>query len=698
MNQVKYWLGLVVVGMLLVTGTAHQQSGGAPQVSYVGGELLVKFKGDASSPSHPARAAHGQVGAAIVREFPFTGWQHVRLPDGMSVSEGLDRYRQMPGVLAVQPNYLYRTLATPNDPRFGDLYGMSKIQAPAAWDTTTGNSNVVVAVIDTGVDYTHEDLSANMWRNPGEIPGNGIDDDGNGYVDDVYGVDTINHDSDPQVDSTGGYRDHGTHVAGTIGAVGNNAVGVVGVNWAVKIMAIKSHGGDGNGTSASVTEAFQYVAMMKSRGVNVRVTSNSWGGPPEAAQYDQALKDAIDAAGNAGILNVFAAGNSASNNDAVPFYPASYDSPSIVAVAASDANDNRASFSSFGPMTVDIAAPGVGILSTTLGSTYGTKSGTSMATPHVSGAAALLAGFDGSQSVASLKAALLGSVDVLPQWTDVVASGGRLNLARALQNLKNCTFSLASLSQSFAADGGGSSVNVSVTGGCDWPAIRNAGFLTINSGSMGSGNGAVDYSVAANSNNTPRAGTLTIAGRTFTVLEGAQFADVPADHMFYTFIGKLSARGVTGGCSSDSFCPDSAVTREQMAAFIIKALGDFNPPKPSQPRFADVPQSSLFYNFIDELAARHITSGCGGGNFCPDSPVTRGQMAVFIIKALGDFNPTPPPAPHFGDVPTSHSFYPFIEKLAALGITRGCGNGNFCPESPVTRGQAAVFLVRAFNL
>ncbi len=435
-----WWLVACAVLAMLFAGSAHQQ-GLQPKGEFVPGELLVKFNNDIRAGS--SQLSSEQIGAQVIHDFSSIGWKHVHLPQGMTVSDGIAFYQSLPGVVAAQPNYVYHTDITPNDPQFSSLYGLAKIQAPAVWDKTTGSSSVVVAVIDTGVLYTHEDLSANMWRNPGETgldanghdrATNGVDDDGNSYVDDVYGINTIYDNSNP-VDDNG----HGTHVAGTIGAVGNNGKGVAGVNWSVRIMAVKSHDSHGNGTSASVVAAFQYVTMMKQRGVNIRVTNNSWGGAPEAASYDQALKDAIDAAGNAGILNVMAAGNSNSNNDATPFYPASYDSPSIIAVAASDQNDNRASFSSYGAHTVALAAPGVGILST-YGSgptVYQFLSGTSMATPHVAGAAALLCAYRGALSVADLKATLMNSVDVLPQWSGLTVTGGRLNLARAVQSLPN---------------------------------------------------------------------------------------------------------------------------------------------------------------------------------------------------------------------------------------------------------------------
>ena len=401
---------------------------------YIEGELLVKLTPTASV----AKLLDRQIGVERLREFAGSGWELFRLPKGLSVSAAVERFRTLPEVAAVQPNFVYRTQANTNDPRFSDLYGLNKIQAPLAWDTTTGGASVVVAVIDLGIDYNHEDLNANMWRNPGETGSdqlgrdkstNGLDDDSNGYSDDVFGIDTINRDSDPMDDSG-----HGTHVAGTIGAVGNNSKGVVGVNWTVRLMALKTHDAAGNGTSASVVEAFHYAASMRERGINVRVTNSSWGGAPEAPSFDQALKDAIDAAGDAGILNVCAAGNANNNNDTGPFYPATYDSPSIISVAASDQSDNKVGFSSYGVTTVDLAAPGVGILSTLPGA-YGSLSGTSMSTPHVAGAAALLCAYNPNLSLFQLKAAILNSVDPVPQWSGLTVTGGRLNVSRALQSI-----------------------------------------------------------------------------------------------------------------------------------------------------------------------------------------------------------------------------------------------------------------------
>jgi len=263
--------------------------------------------------------------------------------------------------------------------------------------------------------------------------------------------------------------------------------------------------------------------------------------------------------------------------------------------------------------------------------------------------------------------------------------------------LSQCTLSLSPGSAAFTRNGGSASITVTAPGGCAWTAVSNAAFINVTSGS-GIGNGTVTYSVSSNTDPGIRSGTITIGGSVFTVYQAVDFNDVPQAHLFYTEISKIYARGITVGCGGGNYCPQQAVTREEMAAFVIRALGDFNPPPPAQQRFLDVPPSNSFYAFIDEMAARQITVGCGAGNYCPASPVTREQMAAFIIRALGEFNPPTPASQRFLDVPASNQFYNFIDRMAVLNITLGCGGGNYCPAQPVTRGEMAAFLVRAFNL
>jgi hypothetical protein len=267
----------------------------------------------------------------------------------------------------------------------------------------------------------------------------------------------------------------------------------------------------------------------------------------------------------------------------------------------------------------------------------------------------------------------------------------------------DCVGILSKPDEAFAANGGTGSVMVGMDSGCSWTTDTfSSSFITITGGSSGSGNGTVTYSVAPNTTPNRRTGVIAIAGQSFTILQGIQFTDVPIGAPFYTEIGKLAARNITLGCGTGVYCPDAVVTREQMAAFIIRGLGEFNPPIPTQQRFNDVPPNNTFYAFIEELAQRQISLGCSGTPplYCPTDTVTREQMAAFLIRAKGEFNPPTPPSQRFNDVPPSNPFYKFIDRMAVLNITQGC-SGNpplYCPSATVTRSQMAAFLVRAFNL
>jgi len=328
--------------------------------AFVPGELLVKFRPGARS---EASAEYQQwFNISTRRTFAINGYQHVKLPEGISVDEALELYIEDPDVEHAEPNYIvYADIAPPDDTHFNRLWGLhnsgqtvngvngtndADIDALEAWDVTTGSSDVVVAVIDSGVDVNHPDLAANIWTNPGEIAGNGIDDDDNGYIDDVNGWDFYIDDNDPR-DAHG----HGTHVAGTIAAVGDNASGITGVSWSAKIMALRFLDAWGSGSTVNAIAAIEYANDM-----GADVINNSWGG----GGYNQALKDAIDASD---ALMVCAAGNSGINNDSIPHYPSNYSSANIIAVAASNQNDALAYFSNYGANSVDVAAPGTNIYS-----------------------------------------------------------------------------------------------------------------------------------------------------------------------------------------------------------------------------------------------------------------------------------------------------------------------------------------------
>ncbi len=402
--------------------------------SFVESELLVRFD-ERTSPSDRA-AAIASVKGKAAREYSriVPGLVHVKLDKGALPDAAIAALQHRPGVLYAERNLVYDIGAVPDDPSFPTLYGLDNtgqdggtvdadIDAPEAWEVTTGSPGVVVGVIDTGIDYNHEDLRDNMWVNPLEIPGNGVDDDVNGYVDDVYGINAITSTGDPFDDHR-----HGTHVAGTIGARANNGIGVAGVNWNVRLMALKFLSAGGSGTTADAIECINYAVSLRQRGVNIRVLSNSWGG----GGFSQALLDAINAADGAGMLFVAAAGNSGVNADTYPHYPSSYDAPNLVSVASTTNTDGMSSFSNYGAASVDLGAPGSSILSTTPNNTYSSFSGTSMATPHVSGVAALLLAANDTLTVDALKKVLLDGTDPIASLQGKCVSGGRLNASRAL--------------------------------------------------------------------------------------------------------------------------------------------------------------------------------------------------------------------------------------------------------------------------
>ncbi len=342
-------------------------------------------------------------------------------------------------VAAFERDELQQFQTIPDDPLWGQLWGLENtgqgsgvadadIDAAAAWGISTGSRDVVVAVVDTGIDWRHADLADNIWTNSGEIAGNGIDDDGNGFADDVHGYNFAGNSGDPADDNG-----HGTHVAGTIAAVGGNGVGVTGVSWSASIMALKFLAADGSGYTSDAVRAIHYAALQRLQyGVNVRVINMSWGG----GGFSESLQAAIRAAGEAGILCVAAAGNNAKDNDTASQYPSNYDAANLIAVAATDRSDHLATFSNYGTTTVDLAAPGVSILSTYPNNRYVSLSGTSMATPHVAGVAALAWSVAPEATVAEIRSAILDGVDRLSGLSGKVATGGRLNAYNTLRLLE----------------------------------------------------------------------------------------------------------------------------------------------------------------------------------------------------------------------------------------------------------------------
>ncbi|MGI6540477.1 MAG: PKD domain-containing protein [Bacillota bacterium] len=489
------WIALLIMSLALAlataVGAAQSTPSGLPRGGWQPGpdiyhpsRVIVRFS-DVVSSEHATQSI-AALGYSVDRVADFgvsANFPHglrigiVELPDGVSPDTAVDRLSKTPGILYAEPDYIrYKDQAYgdapifPNDPQFNKMWGLhnqncqfkdprmsgdpvddADIDAPEAWGICTGSEETVVAIIDTGCYILHPDLAPNIWVNPGEIPGNGIDDDGNGYIDDIWGWDWFNGDNsvwDPGERDQYGYLndEHGTHTSGTIGAITNNAIGVAGINWNIKIMILKFLGPEGGYTSDAIL-AFNYAANK-----GAKVISCSWGG----GGYNQALKDAIEA--THAIVSC-AAGNSGQNTDINPHYPSSYDSANIISVAAMMQNDTPCNYpgwwsTCWGPTSVDLYAPGGYILSTIPpdpppsqpGEAYDFFYGTSMATPHVSGAAALLhslrpglplypsapGSIPGQQTVKDI---LLNTVDVKPAYEGNVVSNGRLNIAAALLEL-----------------------------------------------------------------------------------------------------------------------------------------------------------------------------------------------------------------------------------------------------------------------
>jgi subtilisin family serine protease len=421
-------LALTSAGAASAAGQRHATLPHASRPSSVPGQLIVSFRGGV--PKTGRAAALGRAGASTIRTLGSPSLMLVSVRPRVE-GRALGLLRGDSRVRYAEPNATVSIdAAKPNDSLFGKQWGLNNtgqqvdfsfgtrgadIGALRAWGVTTGSSAVTVAVIDTGIDTGHPDLAPNIWINPGEncagCRTDGIDNDGNGYVDDWRGWDFINNDNNP-FDDNG----HGTHVAGTIGAVGNNKIGVAGVSWTVRLMPLKFIGADGTGDVADAVRALHYATAM-----GAQVSNNSWGGD----EYSQALSDAIAEADAHGSLFVAAAGNESSDNDASPQYPSGYDLPNVISVAASDSNDQLAYFSNHGRATVDLAAPGQSIYSTWPGNGYRSLSGTSMAAPHVTGTVALALAAHPGAGDAALKALLLRTVAHPAGLAGQTATGGR---------------------------------------------------------------------------------------------------------------------------------------------------------------------------------------------------------------------------------------------------------------------------------
>jgi len=449
-------------GLMLISVSSFAVSNTYNGAEYIAGELVVKLKTSSLETLDSVSRSH-QLLNSLSEKYDVTLSQFqtdenlltVKINNSSDMGSMIKDITSQNGVEYAEPNYVMHSFGTeigdptpviPNDANFKLDWGLlntgqndsggqagiagKDIGATKAWNITTGSSEMVVAVIDTGVDYTHEELKENIYINKGEIPGNGIDDDSNGFVDDVHGWNFNTNTNEPMDDNK-----HGTHVSGTIGAKGDNGIGTAGVNWSVRILPIKFLSSTGSGSLTGAVNSINYATKM-----GVKIMSNSWGG----GGYTQSMFDAIKAAQAKGILFVAAAGNgdqngNAINNDTTPAYPASYKLDNVMSVAASDNRDNLATFSNYGAKSVHLSAPGVKIYSTvpTSKGGYATFSGTSMACPHVSGAAALVWSMNKDMTYLQIKDRLMKTVDTVPGMKSKNITGGRLNVYNALMNIQS---------------------------------------------------------------------------------------------------------------------------------------------------------------------------------------------------------------------------------------------------------------------
>jgi subtilisin family serine protease len=458
--KTNYFLMVLVATLTVMTIScendidfAQEPVQNVEQMKFVPGEILIKLKDGAKSNARTKTDILSLISGTVVETINTSAIKASNAKTGggagelilvsskLGTMEAIALLEKSTEIEYAEPNWIYHHYATSNDTYFtnGSLWGMYGdatspanqygSQAVEAWEAgKTGSSTVYIGIIDEGYMYTHEDLANNAGTNPGEIPENGIDDDGNGYIDDVYGWDFVGGDNSV-FDGTS--DDHGTHVAGTIGAVGGNGKGVAGMCWSIKILNAKFLGNRG-GTTANAIKAVDYFTNLKTRlKINLVATNNSWGG----GGFSKGLYDAIERANEAGILFIAAAGNATNDNDATPSYPASYGNSNIIAVASITSSGGLSGFSNYGKTTVDLGAPGSGIYSTVpkkskgkVVSGYASYSGTSMATPHVTGACALYASTH-SGSSSDIKSAILGSVVHTTSLVGKCVSDGRLNVS-----------------------------------------------------------------------------------------------------------------------------------------------------------------------------------------------------------------------------------------------------------------------------
>jgi subtilisin family serine protease len=616
---------------------------------YVAGELLVGFAPGASSQDEDLAAQ--SVGAYSSTSVT-SSVRKLRLGKG-NEGAAISTLLKQSNVRFAEPNYIVHTTATPNDPQFAQLWGLSNtgqavngapagkpgadISATSAWDISKGSALVVVGDVDTGIDYNHPDLAANVWSNPGGV---------GGCAPGTHGYNAINRTCNPIDDNN-----HGSHTAGTIGAVGNNSAGVVGVNWTSSLMGLKFLDASGSGSTADAITAIDFAVQAKIGGVNVRALNNSWGG----GGFSQALLDEINKAEKNNILFVAAAGNSSTNHGTTPtHYPCDYKAPNMICVAASDQTDSLAYFSDWGTTTVHLAAPGTDILSTIPPGQYAYFNGTSMATPHVTGAVALILAACPTWTYAQVKTAILNNVDYPVGLAGLTVTGGRLNVNKAIRTCAPPTpdfgLSVSPASQTVVRGDVGTSYTVTIT-----PSGGFTGSVALSVSGLGTGatgtfspnpttTNTSTLSVTTTSTATTGTFLFTITGvsgslsHTTSATLVVQPAPTPDFSLSATPASQTVVQGGPGTSYTVTITPSGGFTGSvtlSVSGLPAGAAGTFSPNPATSSSTISVTTSTT----TPAGSYRLTITGVGGG-------LTRTASATLVVNApaVGDFSLTASPA------------------------------------------------------
>ena len=660
-------VAMIATGVLASTAAAAPAPPATPAAPVtepvtVPGQVVVRWDDDATASERAA--VRRAVGAELDVRFAASDVDVLDVPEHAQdrVIAALQRHG---AVDVAEPEHVVQ-VAT-NDPGFGHLWGLNNtgqtggtpnvdVNAPEAWATTKGQSSVVVAVIDTGVDISHPDLAGNIWVNADEIPGNGIDDDRNGYVDDVNGWDFVNNDrtvfDSPTEDV------HGTHVAGTIAARADNGVGVAGTAPGVRIMPLKVLSGvDGTGGSSAAAAAIDYA-----RANGATIVNASWGGTG-GTLLQNAIKN------SPGLVVVAASGNEGVNIDtAGAFFPAgwsnsAYGMGNIVSVTAVDHHGSRPSYANHGALSVDVGAPGHQIVSTVPGNLYGYLSGTSMAAPHVSGIAALARSVKSSLSGSQLASLVTSSTRPMASLSGVTTTGGMADAAAAVR----------------AASGTTTTTPTPTTTTTTAPAT-SSGSTTPDVPAPYDGIGArtLDWACPG------------------VLLSG--FSDVPAGSTHAPGVGCAKVWGVVGGSSDGRFAPSSMLTRGQLASVLARAIerATGSTLTSSRNHYAD-DDTSVHAGAIDALADLGIVTGVAPGTYRPNAPVTRGQFATMLARTHRHLTDVMPSGPDAFDDDEGSVHEPAIDAMAAIGVLAGTGGGDYQPNAGLARAQAATLTARLLD-